>query len=94
LDEESDVGHPYEGRDGYYSPILIPNSDSGGLNKFWKSCLRSIELTHEARSSAKRQRRPGKIRSGKEGNKNEVESTVGVFRLLTNCIPIKILGII
>ena len=33
LNEKHNVSPPYSGRDGYYSPILIPNSDSGGLNK-------------------------------------------------------------
>ena len=36
LNGKYNVGPPYSGRDGYYSPILIPNSDSGGLNKLRK----------------------------------------------------------
>lgn len=33
LNEEYDVGPPYGGDDSHYSPILLPNSDSGGPNK-------------------------------------------------------------
>jgi hypothetical protein len=68
LNEEYDVGPPYAGRNSYYSPILIPNSDSGGLNKLRKSCPRRIH-THEARSTAKRQRGPGEKRSWEKGTK-------------------------
>jgi len=65
LNEEYDVDPPNAGRDSFYSPSLIPNSDSGGLNKLIKGCPRRIR-THEARSTAKRQRGPGKIRSGEK----------------------------
>jgi hypothetical protein len=68
LNEEYNVGSPHAKRDSYNSPIPVPNGNSGGVYELHKDCHKR-KRTFEARSTAKRKRGLGKLRSREKEKK-------------------------